>query len=300
MDNEDLVITEIPKLRSPYLICGISDWLDGGESATGSVQYLVEKLHAKKFAEIPIEKFHIFNVTGQFSLRPHIKIEEGIIKEHNYPQNQFLYWTNADGKHDLILFLGAEPNMNCERYAHAIMSLAQEFAVTRLYVVGGLLDKIPHTREPNVFCLCGSNRVRKEMQQYGVQFISYEGPGSFKATLLHLSRREGIEAVGLITRATFYPEFSVFMSRNPKSIRAIVIRLRRLLNIDLDISDLDTQVKEFEEKMQFMASHDQQFCKYVEDLEKDYIEVKFEESLDISATEAIRIAEDLLKRKKGE
>jgi len=301
MDNEvDLVITEKPKLTSPYMVCGISDWLDGGESATGSVQYLVEKLYAKKFAEIPIEKFHIFNVTGQSSLRPHIKIEEGIITEHSFPQNQFFYWINPDGDHDLILFLGAEPNLNCEGYAHAIMSIAQEFAVTRLYVVGGLLDKIPHTREPNVFCLSSSNQVKEEMRQYGVQFISYAGPGSFKATLLHISQNENIEAVCIIARATFYPEFSVFMSSNPKSIRAIIMRLRSLLNINLDISDLDTQVKEFEQKLQFMASHNPQFRKYVEDLEKGYVEVKFEESLDISATEAIRIAEELLKREREE
>jgi len=63
--------------------------------ATGSIKYLVRKLEAKRFAEIPIERFHIFQLPGQLSLRPHIKIEDGILKEHRFPRNQFLSESDA-------------------------------------------------------------------------------------------------------------------------------------------------------------------------------------------------------------
>ena len=90
----NVIIAEKPRLRHPHMVCGISGWVDGGESATGSIQYLARKLKAKRFAEIPIDKFHIFQVPGQLSLRPQIKIEEGILKEHRFPQNQFFYSFN--------------------------------------------------------------------------------------------------------------------------------------------------------------------------------------------------------------
>jgi proteasome assembly chaperone (PAC2) family protein len=297
MDKEEnIIITEKPTLRAPYMVCGISGWLDGGESATGSVQYLSEKLGARSFAEIPIEKFHVFHVSGQLSIRPHIKIEDGILMEHSFPQNQFFYWTNPHGDNDLILFLGAEPNLNWKGYARAILSIAKEFAVARIYLLGGLLDRTPHTREPNVSCLCSSPEIKEEMKEYGVQFTNYEGPGSFETTLLHFCQEERIQTVNFITRATYYPEFNIVIPRNPRSIRAMVRRLNSLLHLNLDTSDLDTQVKEAEAKLRSLASHDPKFRKYVEDLEKEYIEVEFEESLDISADEAIRIVEEMLRR----
>jgi len=301
MDKEkNLIITAKPALRPPYMVCGISGWLDGGESGTGSVQYLLEKLGAKRFAEIPIDRFHMFQMPGQLSLRPHIRIEDGILKEHSFPRNRFFYWINPDADNDLILFHGTEPHLDWEGYAQAIVTIAKEFAVTRVYLLGGLLDKTPHTKEPNVHCLCSSPEVREEMQEYGVQFANYEGPGSFETTLLHICQNEGIETVNIIARATYYPEFNILMPRNPKSIRAVVRRLFSLLRLDLDISDLDTQAEEFEEKLRFMASHNAKFRQYVEDLEKEYVEIKYEEPLDMSADEAVRIAEELLRRKKEE
>ena len=80
----NLVTTEKPTLRRPYLVCGISGWVDGGECATGTVRYLMVKLGAKMFAEIPIERFHVLQVPGQVSLRPDVRIEDGILKRASF------------------------------------------------------------------------------------------------------------------------------------------------------------------------------------------------------------------------
>ena len=173
MDSANVVFGEKPKLRQPFMVCGISGWVDGGEAATGSVSYLIRKLKARTFAEMPIAKFHVFQVPGQLSLRPHITIEDGLLKEHLFPQNQFFYWVNPSGDHDLILFLGTEPNLNWEGYADAILDVAQEFGVVRVYRLGGVLDNSPHTREPGVSCIFSSPELKAEMQEYAVQFISY-------------------------------------------------------------------------------------------------------------------------------
>jgi len=80
--RRNVIMVEKPRLRHPYMVCGISGWVDGGEAATGSIRYLMKKLKAQRFAEIPIDRFHIFQAPGQLSLRPHIKLEDGILKEH--------------------------------------------------------------------------------------------------------------------------------------------------------------------------------------------------------------------------
>ena len=284
-------------MRQPCMVCGISGWIDGGESATGSIQYLIDKLKAKQFAEIPIDRFYVYQMPGQISSRPQITIKEGVLKEHHFAQNQFFYWVNPDADNDLILFLGTEPSLHWGEYADAILSVAGQFAVPRIYLLGGVLDKTPHTREPDVSCTCNSEELKEEMKEYGVRFDSYQGPGSFSTTLLHFCQHRQIPAVSMMSRATYYPEFNIAIPHNPKSIRAMVRRLDGLLSLKLDITDLNKKVEEVEEKLGAMARRNARFRTYVEELEKDFVEVKYEEPLDLSADEAVRIAEEFLKKK---
>ena len=293
----NVIIAERPRLRRPYMVCGLSGWVDGGESASGSTRYLIKKLKAQKFAEIPIDRFHIFQMPGELSQRPKIKIEDGLLKEHRFPRNQFYYMVNPDADNDLILYLGMEPNLNWAEYAGAILSVANEFGVARIYLLGGVLDKTPHTREPGVSCACSSAELGEEMLKYGIQYSNYEGPGSFGTTLLHFCQQKQMPMASLIARATYYPEFNIIIPHNPKAIRAMVRRLNSLLRLSLDISDLDREAEEFEAKLGFMASHNPEFQTYVEELEKDFVEERYEEPLDISASEAVRLAEEFLKNK---
>ena len=294
------IITEKPNLRRPYMVLGISGWVDGGQAATGSIEYLVNKLGARRFAEIPISRFHIFQVPGQLSLRPYIKIEDGILTEHRFPENQFFYRVNPDADNDVILFLGTEPNLNWEEYADSILGIAEDFGVVRIYLLGGVLDRTPHTREPGVSCAFSSSELKEEMRKYSVQFTNYEGPSRFGSTLLYICQQEKMPMVTITARVTYYPEFNIVIPRNPKAIKAVVRRLNTLLRLELDVSDLDKESEVFEEKLGFMMSQNAEFKAYVEELEKDFVEVKYEEPLDISADEAVRMAEEFLRYKKDE
>ena len=290
-----LIFLEKPELRQPYLVCGINGWVDGGEAATGTTRYLIQKLRARKFAEMPVDRYHVFQVPGQLSLRPEIKIENGLLKKHVMPKNEFFYWVNPRSEHDLILYLGTEPNTTWEEYAGNILDLAADFGVARIYVLGGVLDKTPHTREASVSCACSSRELRQEIMKYAMQSSNYEGPGSFSTTMLHLSQQRKMPFVSVIARATYYPEFNIVIPRNPKAIKAIVLRLDSLLHLNMDIPDLDQEADELEVKLNFMASHNREFQTYIEELEKEYSEVKYKAPLDITANEAVQLAEDFLK-----
>ncbi len=295
-----VLFLEKPELRQPYLVCGINGWVDGGEAATGTTQYLIKKLQAKKFAEMPLERYHVFQVPGQLSLRPQIKIVDGLLKEHVMPKNEFFYWVNPSSDHDLILYLGTEPNTNWEEYAGNILNLAADYGASRIYVLGGVLDKTPHTKEAGVFCACSSKELRQEMMKYAMQSSSYEGPGSFAIAMLSLAQKRKAPFVSIIARATYYPEFNIVIPRNPKAIKAVVLRLNDLFHLKLDMSDLDQEADELEVKLNFMASHNQEFQAYVEELEKEYTKVKYEAPLDITGNEAVQLAEDFLKETREE
>jgi len=104
--------------------------------------------------------------------------------------------------------------------------------------------------------------------------------------------------VSITARATYYPEFNIVIPHNPKTIRTIMRRLNHLLSLNLDLSDLEKQAEEFEAKLSFMASQNPKFRAYVEELEKDFTEVEYEEPLEISPDEAVRLAEEFLKEKR--
>jgi len=163
-----------------------------------------------------------------------------------------------------------------------------------------VLDRTPHTREPGVSCAFSSSELKEEMRKYSVQFTNYQGPSRFGSTLLYICQQEKIPMVTITARVTYYPEFNIVIPRNPKAIKALVRRLNTLLRLEMDVSDLDKEAEVFEEKLGFMMSQNPEFKAYVEELEKDFVEVKYEEPLDISGDEAVRMAEEFLKEQKEE
>jgi len=291
-----LTITEKPVLRKPNMVCGIGGWTDGGKAATGTVGYLRRTLGATRFAEMDVQRFHVFQLPGEISTRPHIKIEDGLIKTHTPPSNEFFYWTNRTSEHDLVLFLGTEPSLNWWEYAETLLDFAAELGVQRIYLPGGVLDQTPHTREPAVSCYVSNPALKAEMSAHALQFSAYEGPGSFGTTLAHFAAQRGTELVALTARSTYYPEFNIVLAENAKSILAILKRLRRLLGITLDLSPMEEAGRDLEGKLNFMMGQNAELRAYVAELEKNYVERRYQEPLDITAGEAVEIAEEFLRK----
>jgi proteasome assembly chaperone (PAC2) family protein len=297
MENrQSIIFNEKPPLRHPYMVCGITGWVDGGEVATGGVRFLIKQFAAKKFAEMPSRRYHVNQVPGQISLRPIVKMEDGLIAEHHFPKNQFFYARNPGSDNDMIFFLGDEPNINWEEYASTLVDVAKQFETARIYLLVGVLDETPHTREPKVSCSCTSAELCDEMRKYNVTYSNYEGPGSFSTTMLYLCKIKGLEAVSFSARSTYYPEYNIVIPHNPKSIKAVLVRLNNLMRLNLNFLELNNEAKEFEGKLEFMRSQSPRFHAYVQELEKNYIEMPYEEPLEFSSDEAIKFAEDLLKK----
>jgi proteasome assembly chaperone (PAC2) family protein len=293
--GEHLIFNDMPVLRKPIMICGFNGWLDGGQAASGSVKQLIRQLHAKKFAEIPSQYFHIYQVQGCQSLRPEVRIENGLLTEFHAPQSQFFYAINQNSEHDIILLLGTEPNLNWEAYSDSIIRVAREFSTERIYLLGGVLDKIPYTFEPKVFCSFNRPGIRDEMKQNDVSFVSRVGPATFCANVLYASRQSGIDAVSLTVQAVCYPEFNIFVHYNPKSIIALLLRIAYLTSLEINYSWLNDRTMDFEQKLDSLRSQCEKLSVYLEVLENCYGEETLKEPLDMSGDEAVKIVEDMLR-----
>jgi len=299
MDENDIVkFDRRPTLRSPYIVCGLNGWVDGGDVSTGGVTYLIRQFKAVKFAELQTPRYHIYQVPGGEGLRPLFKMEDGLIKESHLPKDEFYYAVNPASDHDLVLFLGNEPSLRWEEYSDALVSLACEFGASRLYTFGGILDRSPYTRAPRVSCTCTSARIKSEMEKYNVIFSSREGPASFNLMLLFASKKRGLEGGNLTVRVPYYPEFNIAIDYSSKSIKAVLARLNHLMRLNLDFRDLDEGIGEMEGKLDLVRQQNPQFNSYIDELEKNYVEMPYEEPLDLSGHEAVRFAEEFLKGNK--
>jgi proteasome assembly chaperone (PAC2) family protein len=284
-----------PTLKKPYIICGLHGSFNNGNASVGVVEYLIDQYDAVKFAEMPAARYHIYQIPGVDSLRPSFRMEEGLITEAQLPVNEFYYATDTGSGHDLILFQGDEPSLNWEEYAEAVVDLALSFGAERLYATGGLLDMSPYTREPIISCTCSDAAVKQEIDNYNVTWSNREGMAAFGQMLVHACQLKGLEACNFTVRVPCYPEFNVFLGESPKSLKAVLLRLKDLTKVDIDFDELDAAIKEMEGKLNFVREQNPQFNSLIEELEKKYVEMPYRESLNLSADDAVRLAEEFLK-----
>ena len=93
MSSGKLKIFKRPNFKSPRLLLGFSGWMDGGDVSTGTVNCLIDKLGAQKFAEVGPEGFYLYSFPGPMEMtalfRPHTRIEDGLIKSYQTPADAF-------------------------------------------------------------------------------------------------------------------------------------------------------------------------------------------------------------------
>lgn len=277
------------------MICGLNGWVNGGDVSVSGVNYLIGQFKATKFAEMTSSRYHVYQVPGVESLRPVFRMQEGIIVDSSFPKDEFYYALNPAADHDLILFLGTEPNLYWEEYADAVVGLGRDSGAERLYSAGGILDRSPYTREPKVSCTCTDSTVKTEMQPYNVSFSSREGPATFNQMLLHAGMKIGLGGATFTTRVPYYPEFNIAIEYSPRSVKAVLSRFNHLMRLGLDFDRLDTAISDAERKLDSMRQQNQQFAAYMDELEKDYVETPYQEPLDLSAGDAIDFAEQILR-----
>ncbi len=292
--DDCLVIQNEPELLSPYLVIGLSGWLNAGEIATGSIDYLRRKLSAHRFAHIEPRGFYIYQVPGfgpEQTLRPHARIEDGLIKTLDIPRNEFSFWKSG-AEHDLILFSGAEPNLEWPAYARAILDLASRFQVARIYSLGGVFDQVPHTRETRLFAVVSHPQLKSEVQTFSA-FLGYEGPCSFSTMLLSLAARQGIEAAGITARVPPY-----IQNYNPKACYDLLKRIFALARLEIDLSDLRKSGESLVEMMDRAFGQNETAMEQLKKLEEMFDAAAMQEVGQVPGEDYDKLLEEMLKMKR--
>jgi hypothetical protein len=254
-----------PTLHEATLVLAFSGWMDGGDVSTGTVRRLVDLLEARPFAEIDSEPFYIYNFPGPMELaalfRPHITIEDGLVKSVEAPQSTFYCATPAD----LVLFVGKEPNLRWQTFAGCIFELARRVGVRRLLFVGSFGGSVPHTRQPRLYVTCSEPSLLPEMSQYGLRRTGYQGPGSFASYLLSQAAGAGMQMVSLAAEIPAY-----LQGPNPVCIEAVTRRLAKILRLPLDLGSLRAASTQWELGVSAVVDKDEELAQKIHELEEAY------------------------------
>jgi len=293
MDSR-LVMLEQPQLTAPYIIVGMNGWLNAGEVSTGTIDYLRRKVNAHKFAYIDTHGFYIYQIPSsrpEQTMRPHTQISEGLVKKLDRPQNDLFFWKSGFG-HDLILFLGVEPNLNWPEYCQVILDLARQFQAPRIYALGGFFDQVPHTRETRLHVTVSHPLMKSEFETFA-HFGDYVGPCSFTTMLLVLGQEQGIEIAGISARAPIY-----IHDLNSKACYDLLKNVLNMTGFRIDISDLRQAAERLVEMLDSAFSENPKALAQLKKLEELYDGFFGKEPLQGPGEEYDKLLEEMRKLKR--
>lgn len=218
-----------PTLKNPLLVEGLPGIGNVGKVA---IDHLIETINATKFAELYSKDFP-----------PQVFINtDGTVKLVN---NEFFYWkAKKKNQRDLVLLTGDYQGLSASgqyELAETILNVIEDLGVKELYTLGGygLGYEIP---EPHVLFATTDKHLVSKMKKYGAIFRKNEPGGGIigaSGLLLGLGKLRGFEGVCFMGET---PGYLV----DPKSAKAVLKIITKIINVDIDLSQLEKKAKEIE------------------------------------------------------
>jgi len=228
-----------PKLSSPVMLAA---WPGIANVSIIVANYLKRKLDFKELGEITAS--HFFDPIG-------VAVKDSIIEEPQFPQSKFYYRKNKGGGKDTVLFVGEDqPVSRNYELANCVLDVAQRFQVKRIYTCAAALTRIHHTEQPRVWGVATNHRATQDLMKYDLMRRGNLQIAGLNGVLLGVAKKRDIEGICLLgevpTYATQIP--------NPMAALAIIEVLTKMLQVEIDITELAQLASEAGEKMKQVAA----------------------------------------------
>jgi proteasome assembly chaperone (PAC2) family protein len=248
-----------PELRDPVAVVALGGWNDAADSATTAIKFLIDRWKPTKFAEIDIEEFFVFTET-----RPTIKYVDGIQRSIIWPSGQFLAYQAPDLPHDIILYLGVEPQLKWKTFSASFLDVCKKFHVSEAVLLGALLADVPHSISVPITGTSSNTDLKERLKEMDVHSSRYEGPTGMLGVLQDAFRRAAIPATSLWAAAPHY----LAATPNIKVTSALLTYLNTYMSFGLNLSDIQADAIRFEEQITTLVARDPEASAYVRKLEE--------------------------------
>ena len=252
-------IEEIPPLRDPVLLVAFAGWNDAASAATAAGKALIGKLAARYFAAIDGEEFYDFTST-----RPIVDVKGDTQVSLEWPSNSFYYHTDPALERDVIVFMGAEPQLKWRTFTGEFLDLARECGVGLVVTLGAMLTDAPHSRAVPISGFATDQTLVERLRALQINPISYQGPTGILGVIHNTCLRREMPSLSLWASVSHY----LGIAENPKAAAALVHVLDDLLGLHLDLEDLDQAARRFESQVDAIVSRSIEAAAYVKELER--------------------------------
>lgn len=217
-------------------------WPGIGNVALIVARYIKDKLKAEEIGVI--EPFDFFDPIG-------IMVKNNIIEAPQFPESKFYYCPNPNSDRDLVLFISEEqPSFKGYELASCVLDINQKLKVKRVYTCAAAIARIHHTEKPKVWGAATNQKLIELLRKYDVILRGDIQIAGLNGLFLGVAKERGIEGICLLGEVPTYTT----RIPNPKAALAVVDVLAKILDIDINLSDLAKLAKEADEEMRKLAA----------------------------------------------
>jgi predicted ATP-grasp superfamily ATP-dependent carboligase len=242
-----------PDLLRSSLVLGWSE--DGGNLGQKVTDYLNWKLRREEFAEIEPEDF--FPLGG-------VAIKGNLAQ---FSESKFY----ACPEHELVVFQSDPPGAEWYKFLNLVLDVAEQHCrIKELYIIGAMVSFSAHTTPRQLLTVVNSAEMKEVLSQYDLaRDMDYQTPPGERPTLnsflLWIAKGRNIPAVSLWVPIPFY----LAAMEDAQAQKKVLSFLNERLDLKIDFSDLDQEIREQNEQLARARSRFPQIDDYINRLESN-------------------------------
>jgi predicted ATP-grasp superfamily ATP-dependent carboligase len=244
-----------PELRQSSLVLGWSE--DIGNLGLRATGYLNQNLKGQEFAEIEPEDF--FTLGG-------VAIKGNLAQ---FPESRFY----ACQKNELVILQSDSPVAEWNKFLNSVLDLAENHCrVKELYIIGAMVSFSAHTTPRELLAVVNSAKVKGILTQYDLaRDMDYQTPPGERPTLnsflLWIAKGRNIPGISLWVPIPFY----LAALEDAQAQKKVLSFLNERLDLKIDFSDLDQEIREQNEQLARARSRFSQIDDYIKRLESNLV-----------------------------
>ncbi len=125
-----------------------------------------------------------------------------------------------------------------------------KFQVKRIYTCAAALTRIHHTEQPKVWGVATTQQLTDKLKEYDLIQRGNLHIAGLNGLLLGVAKERGVEGICLLGEVPIYAT----RIQNPMAALAILGVLTKMLDIEIDTSELAQLASETKEKMKLLAA----------------------------------------------
>ena len=228
-----------PKLNAPNMVAA---WPGISNVSIIVATFLKKGLAFKNLGEI--NAAHFFDPIG-------VSAKDNLVDAPQFPQSRFYYFKNKDGGSDLILFIGDDqPSSRGYELANCVLDVGERFQVKRTYTCAAAMTRIHHTEPPKVWGVATNETAIDDLKRYELERKGNLQISGLNGLLLGAAKERKMESICLLGEVpTYTPRI-----QNPMSALAVLEVLTRMLDVEIDLTELTQLAADTNERMKQVAA----------------------------------------------